>query len=362
VDEITLGLTDPQYWEDLGEHEERISEAFSERDFRGMILAAPTEVRLGEHEYLPLVGVRASTIRDNIMVSLNRRAILVASRQESDEVLAATAFRINDDARRPPRPKDEAGIREGRTVKVFRLVLNDRIEGLPWRPGTLHSTLLLFDQRSNTVTVRLVGDEVRDPAVREFLAAQRRPAYPHPVFPSISQDEGMQHPYRARPDSPALPKEAGITLSCARVVVNRPGARCLLLGSFSLPVRERDVVNPFPESGAGGSGDATTIGMGWVDVGDPAAKAVVPVTLVLSGDTVAEPIVVPLHIPVYGAVLPGIAGATSRGYFAVDLFQVGPRYLEAQTYAVWAISRAVISQPVLVGVVTEDMLPAPGES
>ena len=345
-----LGFPDARFWEELGDDEGRLADDFGERAFDGLLLDGPRQVRLASRADLPLVGVRASTIRDNILISLQRRLVVVASALESGEVRAATAFRINDDVRRPRTPKDEARIPQGRTVKVFRLLVNERIDDLPWRPGILQSHVLLYDQRSNPVTTTLLGDDVQDPAVRDFLAAQGQALFPPAVWPPVGAPRvngDGRHPYRARPDSPPAPERAGIALAVERVVVKRAGASCILRGSFALPVLERDAVRPAPAPPA----------EGWVDVGDPDAKAVLPVTVLLTGDTVADPITLALRVPAYGAAEPG---SLAVGHFAVDLFQLAPGAIEAQSYAVWAIARGVISQPALVGVVTEDMLPRQG--
>ena len=344
-----LGLTDTQFWENLVDHEDRILDGFDEREFQGLVLDGPRQVRLSSGPDLPLVGVRASSIRDEALLSHYLRLVLVVSRLEGDEVRAGTAFRINEDARGRGRPRDGATFPEGRAVKLFGIAASERIDDLPWQAGTLQAHLLLYDQRSNGVTVSLVGNQVQDPVVREFLAAQKQPGYPRAVWPAVGALRSDGHPYRARPDSPPVPGRSGIALAVERVVVKRPRATCVVRGSFALPVRERDVVRPPPPP----PGD------GWVDVGDPAAKAVLPITLVLTGDTIADPILVHLHVPAYDAVAPG---DLATGHFAVDLFGVVPdEALEAQTYAVWAISGAVLSSPALVGVVTPDMLPRPGE-
>lgn len=350
-----LGFADDRFWDELGDDEGRLSDQFGERKFDGLLLDGPRQVPLSSRGDLPLVGVRGSTIADNVTLSIQRRLVLVVSRLESDEVCAATAFRINDDMRgRPRTPKDPAKLPKGRTVKVFRLSARERLDDLPWRAGHLQAQLLLFDQRSNAVTVRLAGtaDNVQDPAVRDFLASQRRPAYPPAIWPSPVAAPGERAPYRARPDSPDLPREVGIALAADRVIVKGPATKAMLRGSFNLPVLERDVVREQPAPADRNPDDGV-----WVDVGDPAATAVMPISLILSGDTVADPIVLAMQVPVYGG---GGPGQLAAGHFAIDLFGSLPG-LEPQTYAVWAVSRAVTSKPALVGVVSRDMLPRPGE-
>jgi hypothetical protein len=360
VDQGQLGLSDAQFWEDLGERDSKIMEDVGETGFLGLGLDGPREVQLSSRADLPLVGVRVSSIRDNVLVNLDMRLVAVVAGLETGEVRAATAFYINDDDRVRQPPPDLSRVPKGRTIKVFAISLDDRIEDLPWKPGTLQAHILLYEQRSNPVTVRLVGDTVQDPVVREFLATQRRPAYPPPIWPPLPIGRVEKRIYRERPDSPPVPAAAGIALALERVVVKRPRATCLLRGSYALPVSESEVVRPEPPPVLAPDPGEPPPPSGWVDVGDPEATAVLPITLLFTGDTVADPILVPLRVPAYGAVPPGADGALVAGHFAVDLFAILGDRLEAQSYAVWAISRSVISQPALLGVVTEDMLPPPG--
>jgi hypothetical protein len=355
VDQGQLGFDDPQFWEDLDERESKILADFRRTDFQGLALDGPRQVQLSGRADLPVVGVRSSSILDNVRVNLAQRLLAVVSGLETGEVRAATAFYINDEDREPQSPPDESSVPKGRTIKVFKISLNDRIDDLPWKPGTLQANLLLYDQRSNPVTVTLLADTVQDPVVREFLAGQRRPAYPPAIWPPVPVGRVESRIYREHPDSPHVPAAAGIALAVERVVVKRARATCLLRGSYALPLLERDVVRPPPAPDRAEAGHAS----GWVDVGDREATAVFPITLLLSGDRAADPILVRLRVPAYGPV-PAAPGALMTGHFAVDLFALLGHRLEPQSYALWAISRAVISPPALVGVVTESMLPPPG--
>jgi hypothetical protein len=358
-----LGLTDEQFWEDSTPFEEAIVERFLADDYKGLVIDGPRSVGLDEHDTIPLLGVRASTIREDFALGLQRRAVIVATRLEGHETLAATAFRQPDERRPPARPRDPATLPEGRTADAFSISLTARLPGLPWRPGTWQITLLLYDGRSNAVVTRLEGSTSQDPEVQAFLAAQRRPGFPPPIAPSFDLTSPV-NPYRPRPDSPAPPADPAISLAVDRVVIAGSGRSCVLRGSFCLPVLSRDVVRPLPGP-PGSEAEQRALADGWVEVGDPAAVAVVPITILLTGDQRAEPILISMQVPVYGPLDGPLDmqpdGQVARGHFAVNLFGNVPGALAIQSYAVWAISRGIISDPVRVGVVSEKMLPAVGD-
>ncbi len=350
-------LKDEKFWEDSDPVEEALVERFSETDFMGLGLDGPRAARLDQRETVPLLGIRACSIRDNIGLGLQRRAVVVASHLEGTETFAATAFRQPDEPRRLADPRDPAKLPKGRTVKTFSLSLIDRLPELPWKPGTWQTTVLLYDQRSNAVVTRLEGAPTRDPAVEEFLNAQRRPAFPPAISPP---PDAHANPYLPRADSPAPPSGPGIVLAVERVAVHGRERSCVLRGTFRLPILPRDMVKVLPGP-AGSEAERQAIADGWVDVGDADAIAVLPVALLLTGDQRAEPLLIQLHVPVYGPFDATDSSDGARGYFALDLFKLLPDDVFIQSYAVWAVSRGVLSEPVLLGLVTESMLPVAGE-
>ena len=344
-------LKDAQFWKDSTRLEDELVDRFDEDEaFMGLVLDGPREVQLDKRSTLPLLAVRASTLVDNSELDLHDRAILVATRIEGHEALAALAFR-QPSAPPDDEPFDDEPPPEGRTVQAFSLSVTESLKDFPWKPSTWQTTLLLFDQRSNPVVTRLEDAHSRDPAVLEFLAAQRRPGYPTVVSAPGSPSTNL---FRPRKDSPPPPAETGIVLALDGVAVSGPGKACMLRGSFCLPIRARDVVRPLPGP-AGSQAERQALADGWVDVGDPEAVAVVPIMLLLTGDKDPAPILVPLGAGVYGS----IEGQLARGQFAIDLFRAVPD-LPIQSYAVWALSRTIISDPVRVGIMTEYIVPTPG--
>lgn len=73
----------------------------------------------------------------------------------------------------------------------------------------------------------------------------------------------------------------GVALIVPERVEVGPDARCVVSGAFALPVLERGIVRPFDahEDRFGALAKA-----GWVDVGDRDARAVVPVTLLVTSE------------------------------------------------------------------------------
>lgn len=343
-----FGLADDAFWTTSTAIEEQLLDRFeSDESFAGLILDGPQEVRLDRRSTLPLLAVRACTLAQNATLDLDSRGILVATRLEGHETLVDFAFRQptlppDDDT---PDEVDLDEIPEGRTVRVYSLTATERLRDLPWRPGTWQTTLLLFDQRSNPVVTRLCEAPNRDPAVAEFLAAQRRPGYP----PAVAMPGGPPtNLFRPRLDTPPPPAGPGFTLAIEPSAVDRLGASCMLRGSFLLPLLPRDVIRPLPGP-PGSQAEQQALADGWVDAGAPEAVAVVPISLLLTGDENPTPVLLPLQAAIYGST----DGPLVKGQFAVDLFKAAPD-LRAQRYAVWAMSRAIISDPVLVDILDAD--------
>jgi hypothetical protein len=342
-----FGLADDAFWTASTAIEEQLLDRFeSDESFAGVILDGPREVRLDRRSTLPLLAVRACTLVENATLDLDSRGILVATRLEGHETLVDFAFRQptlppDDDT---PDEVDLDQIPEGRTIKVYSLSLTERLRDFPWRPGTWQTTLLLFDQRSNPVVTRLGEAPSRDPAVAEFLAAQRRPGYPHAVAMPGGSSTNL---YRPRLDTPPPPDGPGFMLAAPPVAVDRSGESCMLRGSFLLPLLPRDVIRPLPGP-PGSQAEQQALADGWVDAGAPEAVAVVPITVLLTGDKNPTPVLLPLQAAVYGSG----EGPLAKGQFAIDLFKAAPD-LPAQRYAAWAMSRGLISEPIRLDILDE---------
>jgi hypothetical protein len=315
-----LGWSDAQFGSTSTRLEEKALEPFETSELDGLLLDGPRRASLRQGRGVPLVVIRGSSLRENATIDLEERGVLVTSRLEDDETLASRVFRTPDKSRQPDKllpteaPPPPSEIPEGHAVKLYRFVLTDQIPEIASRSGTWQTTLLLFDRRSNPVVTRIEAKPERKGKVA-------RGSRPRPLDISVC---------RPRPDSPAFAGTPSIVLASP----NKVETTWLVRGSFLLPTLARDLTD---------SSDIT--------------KAILPVTLILTGDHDATPILVPLRIPVErpleGTSEEGTSEARlARGHFAVDLRRILGDQLSPQSYAVWAVSRQLVSQAVVVEVVT----------
>jgi hypothetical protein len=129
-------------------------------------------------------------------------------------------------------------------------------------------------------------------------------------------------------DSPALPpgKEPALAL----FVPKRATGGLPIKGSFRLPVRPRHLVRPTIEGAP-------------LDVGDPLARAVLPLTIVVTGERVPGPWLVPLRVAAHQA--PGPDGLVV-GHFALDLLADGGlRVRTRQRYILYALAGEAFAGP-----------------
>jgi hypothetical protein len=324
-----LGLSDNKFWGDASALEERAMAPFEESELVGLFLDGPKRASVQTRADVPLVVVRAASIKENTSISLQRRGVLVSTRLESDETWAALAFRQPNKPRRATPRRNPDTLPEGRAVKASRVVLNERIPEVAARSGTWATSFLLFNQHSNQVTTRVEAKQGSKARTQGQGAASAR-FTPPPVPPTDAPD----HPYQARPDSPALTGQASIALASANKTEPAPGKAWMLRGSLLLPVLTRDLVSK-------------KLGR---DLGDPPPVAVLPVTILLTGDDDAEPILLPLRVPIHQPLEGAKGQSLARGHFALDLRALLGDQLVPQTYAVWALSRQQISAPIVVQV------------
>ncbi len=362
-----LGLEDAEFWDDPRRTEDEVHERLLEQEFLGVVIDAPTRGPLAARASLPVCGVRATTFRENLSLSIPAVAVATASCLETREVRAGMAFARKDPARggAPLPVPDDPG--EGVTIGNFETDLRARL-GLPWRPGTWVVTFLVRERLTNRVTVKLEagrGGGFTDPAVAALLTAQRRPRYPQPVAPALVPGRALPS-YRPRPDSPPVPEAPGIALEVERLVKETGDAQVVLRGSFRLPAVEREVVKPADPADAvalerldeDARAEALRDGLAWQDPGDAEATAVVAITLVSTGAERAAPFVLPMQVPVYEPIDPTADEVEVTGHFALDLLaQPGAERLRGQTSFIYALCGQALAGPATVALVDPRAVP-----
>lgn len=351
-----LSLSDEQLWGDpvaaLGNSLiDRI-----ERDWFGLEITAPAQVVLSGRDTLPVVGLYIASLREAKTADLRDQLLLVAFCLETQQLLAATAYPPLEMLREPLESDDDPG--EGATGMPLHFDAFERLQ-IPREPGTWIIQLIHRGQVSNRVEVKLLGDPsgYRDEAVEEYLRAQAGRVSPRRTVPAIPQTLGQTLPAfdDDATDAPEVPEEIGLCLSAPRVFLRREGAACVLRGSFRLKARTQDIVDedrwPKPDKSRGGI----------YDYEPPVPAAVLPVTLLTTGTAAAGPRLTRLELPSFDEFDPeqsaDLAPSTYTARFALDLEALDALMYDPQTCFIYAFAGELQSEPVLVGVVTPDMLP-----
>jgi hypothetical protein len=334
-----------------------------EAKIRGMEIAAPSQVVVPVRETLPIVGLRTATLREAKTARLREQLLMVAMCVETRELRAAPAYEPRQVLREGPTSDDDPG--EG--MAGLRLHFDAfACLDLPREPATWLIQLILRDQVSNRVRVQLIGDpqRYRDAEVEAFLRGQESRHSPTRLVPPLTG--AIDDPLPAYGDdareAPPVPERMGLCLDAPRVFVRAPGVPCVLRGSFRLPARPRDTVDPEVWESERRRRDALTPVIAdrreWAP---PIPTAVQPVTLLTTGSDAAGPRITPLLLPSYDHYDSETTGdAETCGYtgrFAIDLIERGALMHDAQTCFIHAFAGEHCSEPVLVGVVTPDMLP-----
>jgi hypothetical protein len=303
---------------------------------KGIWILAPETMALDHDDEVQVLGWDYYDAKPRGYRYINSSGVVVATRIESRETVAALVTWPKEPADSKPSAPPEPIVEDYENLITFRLLLRDRLPDLPWRAGTYLIDVLLDGQESNRIQFQLTpGLSVeRDPAIAEYIERQRGTAVgPKTLIPPMV--EGRPYPnYRKTPASPMVPQDIGIKLVAERVTVYTPEAQNILRGSFRLPI----------PAGFYRAGDHNS------------PTAAVPITLVITGNDLVGPFVVPLRTATYDPIDEKSPESIVTGFFAVDLFALPETSKVVQTYSIWAYSGAVRSERVLAAVITPNML------
>lgn len=327
-----FGLRDDDFWGDPFRTLDEVGDRLEREGFHGLVVDAPARVVLDGRRGLPLVGLHRVTFRDS-RDQPAAEAVVVASRLEDGRVWAGLLQPPEpaDDAA-PPAEDDDEDPGEGTYTSNFSADLVE-VLGVPRLPGTtLVCAVLLRGLASNQVRsaiVRSPADPV-DPAVEALRAAEAEEERPERVDP----EPGSPWPsYGAAAGAPEPPAAPGLTLA---VAPRAPASgQVVLRGAWRLAARPRDLVRPRADGRP-------------LDVKDPAATAVLPITLVLVGERVVGPYVIDLRVPSHDPAPPDgvVADRVVTGRFALDL--MATRALRGRTrqrYHLYALSGDALAGP-----------------
>lgn len=324
-----MGLADAQFWTAPYATKDAVRGRLMTDDFRGTVIDAPRRVPLTDRDTLPVVGCYVAAEAEVRREPFERRAVLVAVRLEDDQVFVERLNppRTRDDRKPPPAPPEEDED-EAVFAHMFTADLRERL-ALPWRESTVLTTVLHGARASNRVRTVLGPSPSAwvDPEVARLKAEAVAETWPAPVAPPPGDPLPS---YRRAPEGPPLGEGPGVKLrALPRRVTLSSAARAVVRGSFRAPVAARHLVRPRPDDPA------------W-SVGDPAATAVVPVTLVILGlGEATGPFVLELRVPCHDKPADGHV----TGHFGVDLLATALKHRTPQQYVIRALVGEQLSDP-----------------
>lgn len=331
-------LSDDGFWSDPYATREETVERLFDDGAVGLWIDAPARVPFASRETLPVWAARHLTQREHARGNEFAGTTLVAVREASGDVYAGPVFRWKDDGddgvvAPAPEPVDPG---EGTMASVQVYDARAAIPELPWADGRYALTLLVKGRASDRVDVALVPARPADPAAQEFVARHRAAGYPRAVYPAEGASPLPR--YDRTTASPELDGD-GLALSLDVEALPVNAASCVLRGVVRRPLRAREIVRPRDSHE---EHFAAQRGLGWVDVGDARATAVLPVTLVLVTTERPGPYVLQLQVPVRDAV---IEGASATAHFHVDLFALREMPRVPDTYFVFGFAGPTPSAP-----------------
>lgn len=285
------------YNDDLGT---RIELAASDLAFRGLALAAPAEVGVGERDKLPgLLLAQRDELR-TWNADLRRNTAVVAVDLLGHRVVARRPFGTSKRRDRSNRPRSRQGApptgldATALTTGLQPLDLRG-LGDVPWVPGAWAFTAICHDEVSNTVVVTLVGDaapQVELVSVEE--ARSLRAAADHARAQPAALPSFVRTPW-----TPPLDR-VGVALNVPADAVS--GAPLVVYGAALLPLPASALV---AEAG------------GWAE--DPTLPAaVLRGTILLCGLDEDDRPAVDVRVPIF-ADAPLRPGEPVRAAFALDL-------------------------------------------
>jgi hypothetical protein len=356
--ESLFGLSGEDYWREPWKGSPQMHETFVLGGKFGLYIDAPSAVNSALHESIPVPFFYVAQYREAYKVDLDTMAKLVAIRLEDRAFFIENALTPEYNSV----PEGKVG-KDSTDPTSFKKIIDPHVQlGLLYKPGKYRLIVLLQQQASNVVEVKVEQRRVQhpDPEAQKFIDGFKLPEPPPPPPPPPSamlrwkrRVEGVE-PLTLQPmdGGPAIPDKPGIDMKVDRVILTTAGASSYLKGSFRLPVFKRDLVPQRPPNT-----DPMVPFM--PEYGMPRPTAMLPITLVILGSEYAAEIVIPLSVPTFDAIDPALEENVGTGYFAIDLLSNLNIRNTAQIFSIYAFCGEFMKGPAVTATVTPDMLPKP---
>lgn len=332
--EDRFGIKDEEYWFDPWPNRKVVQRALMQKGEEGLVLGAPASVALSLHADFPAAFIRVAKLTTFAKIPSRESVIIAAMEPNSNQLYARLALPWSPArpaapaAGNPPAGRDSfsgddsAMMSEGHTLDLAAWL------GLPRARGEYLLSAILRDTVSNRCRMKLADSAgFDDPAVDDFVREYRASKLkPREVFPPAADPLTS---YRRQENSPALPDEPGIALSVPRVQLFSSKTRCMVSGSFRLPIQAQRPGAPDLEAGAPANA--------------PVETARVPIALLITGSTDATPQIVNLVIPSYEPVKTAAGRQQAVGHFSFDLCRIARLLTTPQTFFIYAFAGEVMT-------------------
>jgi hypothetical protein len=336
-----LRLSDDDFWTDPTRTRDEVQGPYMSEGREVLFFDAPSVVPLEARETAPTQALRVATFDTLSQRPFRKSAIVTAVDIANNRVYADVAVRPSGRESDPTPRKYTGPPVKGMGTEVFTIELRERL-ALPWEAGRYLARLLIADQITDPRTIEFKPGGFIDPAVEKFREQERTRTNVPALAPAPGPGLAI---FRQDKQSPALPPSEGLALSAPRVLdLDQPGP-CFLRGSFRLPVLRRHLVPQGTKAGAEPLFDQLKN----QPAGTPQPTAVVPITLVGTGSSMAGPYVWRLMIPTFDRVDASDQRPVVTGFFSIDLRTLNGFDTTQQTMYLYALSDRAVAGPVTVG-------------
>ena len=345
--EDSLGLSDEDYWLDPLKTRDEIEDRLLDEGENTLLLGAPGKMVLRAQRSLPLVVLRVASLAQLGELSFDQQALVTAVDLATNRVYADLAVFHSGRNLAPPEVSAEPAL-PGMGGEAYVIDVIDRLN-LPEKPGDYLLRVIMREYLSEALPVEMLTSpsEFIDPEVVQFKKEELQRAQIPKPWPGQVVGKDFPSVYQLLESTPQVPEAIDIALEVKRVSVIGSADPLVLHGSFRLPVLSEHILDEErdPHLAARAS---------WLrDIPEeaPQPKAVVPITLVVTGSQSAAPFVWRLILPVYDELLVGDDGVVATGTFAVDLMALGRLGSSEQTWFLYALSAEVIEGPEMMAFV-----------
>jgi hypothetical protein len=323
-----LQLSDEDFFNAPFKTRDGIEDPLMAQEKDALIADAPRTVVVDVRKRLPLVVIRVAHFALAAGVRFDHFGIVVAAEPKSGKVRVGQAVTppeksvVNDEE-----PRQGEGMTGSAQIVDVRAQLD-----LPWRPSELLLSLIVREEISEPLHVKLVNSPgaYHD----EAIETQRQKDLMAAPLPAVRPAPGKTLPAYGKVDgAPAVPEEPGLLLSAERVMKLHSNGPLVLKGSFRVKLPKQLLVDAARAE----------------PLADPKPAALVPITLVITASVAPVPFVYDLMVPSW-SVKDGVAA----GSFAVDLDKVGTVRTVPRTLFIYGFTGDQRFGPLPIGMAGEE--------